>query len=367
MKTRLLIVDDSVAFRMFLRKCLMGLDELEVVGVARDGVDALEKVAELKPDVITLDMNMPRMNGMETLTALKRDHPDVKVIIVAAETEDDADRTVQALKAGAFDFILKPKASDGNPAESIRTSLLPRLEELQRSDSNPRIADVAVSERPASQPLPSAPAPEVAAPSAAARLARDVRMDILAIGASTGGPAALHEVLCHLPANLPVPVVVVQHMPALFIRSLASRMDKESLLTCKVADEGERLLPGHVYFAPGDRHMEIEAREEGLFVSLSDAPPLHFCRPAVDAMFNSLTKLAPRIHTLVVVLTGMGKDGSAGALELAKRDGYVIAQNKETSTVWGMPGATVGLGAAHSVLALEQIPSAILATLQLAH
>lgn len=362
MKTRLLIVDDSVAFRMFLRKCLMGLDELEVAGVARDGVDALEKVAELKPDAITLDMNMPRMNGMETLTALKREHPDVNVIIIAAETEDDADRTVQALKAGAFDFILKPRASDGDPAETIRQSLLPRLKELQASRVSHQGAAASSEQR-----SPQAPAPEVDKAPPVRAAPSDARLDILAIGSSTGGPAALHEVLPQLPADLPVPVVVVQHMPELFIRSLASRMDKESQLICKVAEDGERLLAGHAYFAPGNWHMEIVSREGGLFASLSDAPPLHFCRPAVDATFHSLTKLAPKIHTLAVVLTGMGKDGAEGALALSKQNSHVIAQDKETSTVWGMPGATVGLGAAHSVVALQRIPSAILSALKVAH
>ncbi len=356
MKIRLLIVDDSVVFRMFMRKCLMNLDGVEVVGVARDGVDALAKVEELGPNVITLDMNMPRMNGMETLEALRRTHPDIGVIIVAAETEDDADRTVQALRAGAFDFILKPRAADEDPAGSIRQSLMLRLKEFRErvgaSRIKPRSGQVSgIRKRPVS----------AVAPVAKKRQPPRVRPDILVIGSSTGGPAALQAVIPKLPGDFPVPVVVVQHMPELFIRSLASRMDKESALTCKVAEDGERLMPGYAYFAPGGRHTEIEASGHVLRATLSDAPPLHFCRPAVDATFKSLVRLAPFVHTLAVVLTGMGKDGAAGALALADCAGYVIAQDEATSTVWGMPGTTVSMGAAHRVLPLGEIPGAILA------
>ncbi len=362
MKTKLLVVDDSVVFRMFLRKCLMGLDALEVVGVARDGIDALEKVAELKPDVITLDMNMPRMNGMETLAALRRDFPEVKVIIIAAETEDDANRTVKALNVGAFDFILKPKTSDADPVAAIQQELLPRIEALQERRRHTKVSSTDLGQAAPLAQVASEPriVPSRTTPS-------NMRMDILAIGSSTGGPAALHEVLPKLPANLPVPVTVVQHMPESFIRSLAARMDKESPLACKVAEDGEHLVPGYIYFGPGDWHLEIVSKDGGLFARLSDAAPMHFCRPAVDAMFHSLTQLAPRIHTLAVVLTGMGKDGAAGALGLAEQHGYVIAQDKETSTVWGMPGSTVNLGAAHRILPLQQISSSILTTLEAMH
>jgi two-component system chemotaxis response regulator CheB len=345
---RVLIVDDSVAFRMFLRRCLMTMSDVEVVGVARDGIEAMEKVKELRPDVITLDMNMPRMNGMETLQALKRDHPHIAVIIVAAETEGDADRTVQALKAGAFDFIVKPQASDAKPMESIQQSLGARLNELRpRLTPQKQAATAAVA--PAS-PLPMSP--------------RNARPNILAIGASTGGPAALHTVLAALPAALPVPVIVVQHMPDLFIRSLAARMDKDTPPTCSVAQDGERLKPGHVYFAPGDQHLQVHYDYGALSAHLDDSPPLHFCRPAVDASFLSLAALAPQVQTLAVVLTGMGKDGAAGALELARHGAFVIAQDKATSTVWGMPGATVAAGAAHRVLPLTDIAGAITAQTQ---
>jgi len=345
---RVLIVDDSVAFRMFLRRCLMTMPDVEVVGVARDGIEAMEKAKELKPDAITLDMNMPRMNGMETLQALKRDQPQISVIIVAAETEDDADRTVQALKAGAFDFIVKPQASDANPMESIQHSLGARLNELR-----PRLA-------PQRQAVPAPAAPAAPRP----MTPRNARPDILAIGASTGGPAALHAVLSALPAELPVPAVVVQHMPELFIRSLAARLDKDTPPACSVAQDGERLQPGHVYFAPGGLHLQIHHEHGVLTAHLDDSPPLHFCRPSVDATFLSLATLATQVQTLAVMLTGMGKDGAAGALELAQHGAFVIAQDKATSTVWGMPGATVAAGAAHRVLPLNEIAGAIMAQAQ---
>lgn len=349
--TRVLIVDDSVAFRMFLRRCLMAMSDVEVVGVARDGIEAIEKVRELHPDVITLDMNMPRMNGMEALQVMKRDYPKTAVIIVAAETEDDADRTVQALKAGAFDFILKPKSSDSSPTKSIQQSLGTRLDELK--------------ERLTPRHRRAAPAPDSTAPKPLAP--RAVAPNILAIGASTGGPAALHTVLAALPAHLPIPVVVVQHMPELFIRSLATRLDKDTPPPCSVAQQGERLLPGHVYFAPGGLHLQVINDHGTLVAHLDDSPPLHFCRPAVDATFMSLAALAPRVQTLAVVLTGMGKDGAAGALRLAEQGAMVLTQDKESSTVWGMPGAVVDAGAAHKVLPLADIASAVLAQTKRSH
>jgi two-component system chemotaxis response regulator CheB len=341
---------------MFLRRCLMTMPDVEVVGVARDGIEAMEKAKELNPDAITLDMNMPRMNGMETLQALKREQPQISVIIIAAETEDDADRTVQALKAGAFDFIVKPRASDANPMESIQQGLGARLNELR-----PRLA-------PQKQTTPTpvvTPAAPVVTPAAPQPMTpRNAKPNILAIGASTGGPAALHAVLSALPADLPVPVVVVQHMPELFIRSLAARLDKDTPPACSVAQDGERLQPGHVYFAPGGLHLQVR-HEHGVFAAhLDDSPPLHFCRPSVDATFQSLATLGTQVQTLAVVLTGMGKDGAAGALELAQHGAFVIAQDKATSTVWGMPGATVAAGAAHRVLPLNEIAGAIMAQTQ---
>jgi two-component system chemotaxis response regulator CheB len=251
---------------------------------------------------------------------------------------------VQALKAGAFDFIVKPQASDANPMESIQQSLRARLNEL-RPGLAPQKQAVNASVTPAAAPLMSP---------------RNARPDILAIGASTGGPAALHTVLAALPANLPVPVIVVQHMPDLFIRSLAARLDKDTLPTCSVAQDGEPLKPGHVYFAPGDRHLQVHHDHGRLSAHLDDSPPLHFCRPAVDASFLSLAILAPTVQTLAVILTGMGKDGAAGALELARHGAFVMAQDKATSTVWGMPGAAVAVGAAHRVLPLTEIAGVIM-------
>lgn len=342
---RLLIVDDSIAFRMFLRKCLAGVSQVEVVGAARDGLDALAKVEECKPDVITLDMNMPRMNGMETLAALKRLHPEVAVIIVAAETEDDAARTVQALNAGAFDFIVKPKASESDPVAAILRDLLPRLRELDKQKSSMSKAKEVMS----SQFTVRASSPPAKAPP-----------DILAIGSSTGGPAALQAVLGGLPKDLPIPTVIVQHMPELFIRSLARRLDHDVPLHCRVASDGEVLRPGTVYFAPGNLHMHVVREGYSLVANLVDTPPIHYCKPSVDALFQSLAKLGSSVHTLAVVLTGMGKDGAAGALALRQCGGCILAQDKQTSRVWGMPGSTVAIGAAHEVLPLDAIAPAIL-------
>jgi len=341
---RLLIADDSPVFRHFLRKCVAGMEGVEVAGEARHGEDALARIAELKPDVMTLDMTMPRMNGMQVLHTLRKDFPDLPAIVLTSGNESEAERTVEALDAGAFDFILKPQLSDGDPVAFLIDALYPRI--MAACKSRRRRPLATVSPKPALRSSGSSAAG---------------RPDLVAIGSSTGGPAALHAVLGSLPDNFPVPVVVTQHMPKLFLQPLADRLEKETALSCHLAVDGMTLERGHIYVAPGESHLELQREGVEIVCRLSAAPPVHHCRPAVDPMFYSLAALAPRLNTLAVVLTGMGEDGAAGAKAIAEKRGHVIAQDEKTSVVWGMPGATVRCGAAHEVLPLEQISAAIMA------
>ncbi|GAV20530.1 two-component system, chemotaxis family, response regulator CheB [Mariprofundus micogutta] len=336
---RLLLVDDSKLYRRLLARALSGCNDIEIVGEAVDGQDALEKITRLKPDVITLDMNMPRMNGMETLAVLSVQHPAVKTIIVAAETRDDAERSVLALEAGAFGVVLKPKASESAPVKALTDELGPKVRAAAgRMQSMP---GKTVIRRPRKSINRFTP-------------------DIIAIGSSTGGPAALHDVLTVVKADIPCPVVVVQHMPKLFVESLARRLDRDTRLNCCVAEDGTCLQAGQIYFAPGEAHLMVERNATGqLIARLNDGPAEHHCKPAVDVTLRSLHKLADRTHALVVILTGMGADGAAGAAALSKSGASVIAQDKESSVVWGMPGETVKLGAADEVLPLQQIGDAI--------
>ncbi len=340
---RTLIVDDSVVFRSFMRRCMNAIDGVDVVGTASDGRMALRQIEQLKPDVMTLDMEMPLLDGIGVLKTLQQQAPNIKVIVVSGESETDAERTIEALESGAYDFIIKPKASSKDAQAELSKSLSKRLFSVQsvsRVVSGKRL----MRQRQAAsfkKPLAS------------------FRPDVIAIGSSTGGPAALSAVFSALPANIPVPITITQHMPKLFMQSLANRLDKESKLTVLVAEDGMAFKPGHVYIAPGEIHMEVARQGVGLAAKLVDGPKMHHCKPAVDRTFYSLARLAPVVRTLAVVLTGMGTDGADGAKKIGQAKGYVIAQDEASSAVWGMPGSTVKMGAANDVLALDQIAGAL--------
>jgi len=343
---RVMVVDDSGVYRMLLSKALKQYSDIEVVGAAVDGQEAVGLIEKLNPDVITLDMNMPRMNGMETLAVLAVKYPDVQVIVVAAETRNDAERVVLVLEAGAFDMVLKPKATDATPMETLRKALYPKLKAAAERKSGLNKQRI----------LPRKPVAVVAP----RRVSGQFIPDIVAIGSSTGGPAALHEVIAALPADFPVPVIVVQHMPKLFIESLAGRLDRDFPIRCLVAEEQMKLKAGHVYFNPGETHMDVVRAVGGeLSIRFNDGEPEHHCKPAVDVLLRSLHRLAPTIRTLVVILTGMGADGAAGAKMLSEVNAKVIVQDQQSSVVWGMPGETVKLGAADEVLPLDEIGAAI--------
>jgi len=348
---RTLIVDDSVVFRTFIRRCLNDMEGIEVVGAASDGSIALRRAAELKPDLMTLDLEMPGMDGLEVLRQLKTCSPDTRVIIVATETPASGDKVVQALEEGAFEAIVKPASATPEDRQAL-------ADELQ-------VCLTAAGSRYRPKRSSSA-APGVGAGSSgilekstgALRsmvLLASFRPDIIAIASSTGGPQALSTIMTAISGTLAVPVVITQHMPKLFVESLASRLDGESALSCCVAEDGMRLERGHVYLAPGEMHMEVTRSGTGMMARLVDGPKVHHCKPAADPMFLSLQRLAPSVRTLALVLTGMGSDGAAGALAIAQAGGMVIAQDEASSTVWGMPGATVKQGAAHQVLPLADI------------
>jgi len=342
---RVMVVDDSGIYRLLLSKVLQEFSDIEVVGSASDGQDAIEKMDRLKPDVITLDMNMPRMNGMETLAVLAVKYPRVQVIVVSSETRNDAERVVSILEAGAFEMVLKPKATDSTPMQSLHDELYPKIKAAYERKKG--LGQGQTISSPAVKP-------------AVKRVIHGFSPDIIAIGSSTGGPAALVEVLSKIDGDFPLPVVVVQHMPKLFIETLAARLNRDMKLSCQVARENMKLEAGHVYFAAGEKHMDIVRAAGGaLSVLFNDAAAEHHCKPAVDVTLRSLHRLAPAVKTLVVILTGMGSDGAIGAKLLADSGAKVIVQDEASSVVWGMPGATVKLGAVNEVLPIGQIGTAI--------
>lgn len=344
-KIRVLVVEDSMATRRLLAQSLASEQDLELVGTAGDGQAGLVKVEALKPDVVILDIEMPVMNGVQMLKVLRKSHPRLPVIMFSTLTERGAAVTMEALVAGASDYLLKPSSDSVERAmQYIREELVPKIMRLHR---RPREAAVPVPVQMAVPPTsPTPPAKTGGAPA------------IVAIGVSTGGPNTLATFLPLLGTNFPVPVVIVQHMPPLFTQSLAARLSKLTAAPVREGMDGAVLRPGEVWIAPGGRHMEVEPDAGGAKLRLHDGPPENSCRPAVDVLFRSVARVhGPR--ALAVILTGMGQDGLIGARHIREAGGSVLAQDKESSVVWGMPGAVAEAGLAEKVLPLAGLAEEI--------
>ncbi|HYH26082.1 MAG TPA: chemotaxis response regulator protein-glutamate methylesterase [Blastococcus sp.] len=350
---RVMVVDDSVVVRKIVTDVLSEDPAIEVVGTAVNGKVAVGKLEQLKPDLITMDIEMPEMNGIEAVRAIRagggggtgRGHSRIPIIMFSTLTERGATATLDALSAGANDYVTKP-ANVGSVAqsmESVREQLIPKIKGLTGRPVTP-----------VRSAAPPPPPPRAAAP----RTAPGKKPAVLVIGSSTGGPEALARVLPALPANLPIPVLLAQHMPPVFTRQFASRLDRLSALRVVEAVDGTPLHPGTVHLAPGDHHLVVRANGRGFTTSLNQNPPENYCRPAVDPLFRSAVA-AYDGAVLGVVLTGMGADGRNGCGEIRSAGGTVLVQDQATSVVWGMPGAVAQAGYADEVLPLDRIAEAI--------
>jgi two-component system chemotaxis response regulator CheB len=334
-KIRVLIVDDSAVIRRVVMEELAADPEIEVVGTAANGRIALAKLTQVSPDLVTLDVEMPELGGLETLALLRKDFPRLPVIMFSALTERGASATLDALALGATDYFTKPSGA-GSVEDSrrvLREELLPAIKAICAPKKTPAFA--------APLPPPVAPGP-------------NGKVEVVAIGVSTGGPNALAEVFRALPAALPVPILVVQHMPPMFTRLLAERLTAHSKIPTEEAQNGAVLQPGRAYVAPGDYHMR--AVRVGLQVRLlvNQDPPENSCRPAADPLFRSVAQVFGA-STLAVVLTGMGQDGLRGCEAVRAAGGQILAQDEATSVVWGMPGYVARAGLADKVLPLSLI------------
>ncbi|MGE3957250.1 MAG: chemotaxis response regulator protein-glutamate methylesterase [Vicinamibacterales bacterium] len=341
---RVLVVDDAVVVRRVVSEALSLEPDLEVVATAANGRIALQRIPQCSPDIVTLDVEMPEMDGLETLRRIRAEYPGLPVIMFSTLTERGAATTLDALSLGASDYITKP--SHTGSLESSMTAL--------RAELGPRIR--ALVRRPAAAapgPAPGRPAPArvLAHPSVHGGVPP---VGVLAVGVSTGGPNALGDLLPRLRPDLPVPVVIVQHMPPMFTRLLAERLDAQCALTVREAAAGDVLRPGHVYVAPGGWHMEVCRRGTDVVVALTQAPPENSCRPAVDVLFRSVA-LTFGTNVLAVVLTGMGQDGLRGCMDIREHGGRVLAQDEASSVVWGMPGFVAKAGLAEKVLPLDAL------------
>ena len=335
-RIRVLVVDDSVTVRRLVAEALSGEADLLVVGAAANGADALALMGPLRPHVVILDLEMPVMDGLEMLRRLREARSEVPVLVFTAHGADAPERTLQALWLGASDHVAKPAATRFSAAVAqTREDLAWRIRAFAKA---------------APSPLRHGPWTTASFP----QPARRGRASIVAIGASTGGPRALAEVLGGLPADFPAPIVVVQHMPAAFTQQLARGLERRTPLAVREAHTGAPLTPGTVWIAPGDRHLRVERAGLERRCVVSDAPPENGCRPSVDPLFRSVAE-AYGPGALGVVLTGMGQDGLAGAREIRRLGGDVLAQDEATSVVWGMPGAVARERVATDVLPLGAI------------
>lgn len=343
-RKRILVVDDSATMRNLLRLVIAQDASLEVVGTAASGESVAALVASLRPDLVLLDVEMPGMDGLDTLKSLRARGERMPVVMCSSLTQRGAQVTIEALTAGASDYVAKPAGQAGpqSAMQALARDLLPKIHALIRPEQvriEPRMQTVFEEPR-----LPS----------------RHLAPAIVAIGVSTGGPQALEKVLPWLPPKFPVPVLVVQHMPELFTRTLAERLDGRCLTRVREARDGEMLREGTVYVARGNWHMEVLPAIPGSAASLhlTQAPPEHHCRPSVDVMLRSVAAVFGS-GVLAVQLTGMGSDGLAGCRAVRAKGGMVLAQDEATSAVWGMPGVVVQAGLAQKVLPIQRIGDAI--------
>jgi two-component system chemotaxis response regulator CheB len=340
---RVLIVDDSVVVRKVLCDALGTDPAIQVAGTAADGRIGLSKIALLSPDLVTLDVEMPNMTGLEALAEIRKTNPRLPVIMFSTLTERGASTTLDALALGASDYVTKPRnmGSIEVTMARIRQELIPKIKALCPQEK-PR-AVVAT-------PVISVPRANVAQRGARS----NTRVDILAIGTSTGGPNALGEVLPMLSKDFPVPIVIVQHMPPLFTRLLAERLNKQSAITIQEGKSGTVLQPGMASIAPGDFHMTVVRDGLQVKLALNQEAPENSCRPAVDVLFRSVAKQFGA-NVLAVVLTGMGSDGVLGSQIVRERGGEVFVQDEASSVVWGMPGQTAGSGFADEIFSLKSM------------
>jgi two-component system chemotaxis response regulator CheB len=340
---RVLIVDDSAVVRGLTKAWLEGAPDVEIVGVATNGEEAVKQAGALRPDIVILDIEMPKLDGISALPQILVEAPGAKVIMASTLTKRNAEITLKALSLGASDYIPKPDSGSLASAIDYRRELVEKVRVLGGARQRPTAGQAAAR---ALKPQGGPPKFSNVAPK------------ILAIGASTGGPQALRDLIVGLGA-FKAPILITQHMPATFTGILASHLDSISPLSAVEAKDGMPVRAGQIYVAPGDFHMTVKRKSGAAVIGLDQHPPENFCRPAVDPLFRSVAEVYGP-ETLAVVLTGMGHDGAAGAQAVLAAGGSVIAQDEASSVVWGMPGAVVAAGAACAVEPLGKMAPAIL-------
>jgi two-component system chemotaxis response regulator CheB len=335
---RVLVVDDSALVRVLLRELIEEAPDLRVVGTAPDPHVAREMIKQFDPDVVTLDVEMPRMNGLDFLEKLMRLRP-TRVLMVSTMTRAGGDVTLRALELGAIDFVAKPQLG----IEDGMRELTGELHRKIRATASAKLARRALNARPKPHPFD---------------LPLESTERILSIGASTGGTEAIAAILMRMPANAPA-TLITQHMPPLFTASFARRLDRDCRVTVAEATHGERLLPGHAYIAPGDRHMRVKRAGSNYTIALYDEGPRSGHRPSVDVLFDSVADVVGP-NAVAAILTGMGADGASGSAAIRRAGGFTIAQDEASSVIFGMPKAAIEAGGATIVLGLDDVAATML-------
>jgi len=360
-KIRVLIVDDSAVMRRMIMSSLLAHPEIEVIGSSQNGQEAIADIKRIKPDVVTLDIEMPLMDGLTALKEIRLFDRHLPIIMFSSLTQRGAEATIDALTLGASDYVGKP-TNLGDRTEALRVLeeiLVPKIKNLCQKTKR-------VTANQAKPHNDKANFNGVLANASLLRLRekrQNDRIEAICIGVSTGGPAALMELFQFWKSPLSVPLLIVQHMPPKFTSYLATRINAIGVIPTSEAINGQEALPGHAYIAPGGMHMEVLRSGSKILTTLNENPPENSCRPAVDVLFRSAANTYGS-HVLGVVLTGMGYDGLKGSMDIVKAGGRIWAQDRESSVIWGMPGAVVNENLTDKVLPLSQIPNEILLQLQ---
>jgi len=343
---KVLVVDDSAFMRKTISNILNGAEDIEVVATARDGFDAVQKVTDYHPDVVTLDVEMPKLDGLQTLGYIMSECA-TPVVMLSAYTEQGAEMTMKALEYGAVDFICKPSGPISLDLAKVAEELINKVRAASQVDIS-RLKFIEYEKLQQVEPIPET-----------MRAGRQ----IVVIGSSTGGPRALYEIVPKLPADFPAAVLIVQHMARGFTKLLAERMNRVSSLSVKEAEDGDKVLAGHVYIAPSNYHMIVVSEEEKEIIKLHQGPTRNNVRPAADVTMESVGRLY-RSNCVAVVLTGMGRDGTQGATVISKNGGKVLAEDKSSCVVFGMPKSVIEAGVVDGVYPITSMSTQILRMVQ---
>lgn len=338
------MVDDSFFMRTLISDMLNSDPNIEIAGVAKDGDDALEKLKSLKPDVVTLDFLMPGLNGLQTLKRIMMEQP-TPVVMLSAYTEEEATATIECLEEGAIGFVLKPSGMISFDIEKVKDKLTEEIKKASRINVN-KVKAILIRKRVKQLVVPSL-----------------VREKIVVIGASTGGPSVLERILAELPSNFPTAILIVQHMPAMFTKSLAESLDRICEISVREAEEGDVVEPGRAYITPGNFHMTVKKRgilgREKIIISLNQGPYVHSLRPSIDVTMKSVADVYGE-NAVGIILTGMGEDGAEGMRAIKRGGGKTIAQDEATSLIFGMPREVIENGDADYILPVFEITKRII-------